>query len=239
MSAHTLPCLFLFQFNQFGRVQLIEVQWLAYMTAKIQGMVPHDILTIRTCTNSSGCNRDSTVERVIELHEEGTAIEDIPSGYESLSQRNHSSYIPVSDVQYANSSSTYYAPAQTATTSYWPEQDPTWNTQYTTPSSSSYDASYYNNSMTQTRGESYDAGYYSTEYSATYPQQGSWYATASSDARSFVQNDTTYENFDDPTISSSRQNSDGVHYSYPGASSSWTYLVTLEEVRSIRWCVYW
>jgi len=159
------------------------------------------------------------VERIIDLQEE--ASEEGPSGYEYTPQHSHSSYIPVSDEQYANSSHTYYAPAQTATTTgSWSEQDPAWSNQYTGQSSSSYDASYYNVSMTQTRSQSYDAGYYGSEYPATYSQQSPWYSATSSDTRTFVPNGTAFNSFDDPSVSSSRRNGDSAYYSHPETDNS-------------------
>ena len=204
------------------KYKLTKVQWHVYMMAELQGTSPRRNHTGGTATDLNHV-RDSTVERIIGLHEDGTTAEEIPSAYENISQQIHSSYIPVSDEAYANSTNTYFAPAQTATTSYWPEQDSTWNNQYTAPSSSSYDASYYNVSTTQARGESYVAGYYANNYSAAaaYTQQGGpWFAAASSDARTFVPNGTVYDDFGNPSIISPRRNGDGTPYSQPGTDQS-------------------
>jgi len=188
------------------------------MMGDIQGTKSRRILPQDTETNYSPRTRDSTVERVIDLQE---ASGDSTPGYENMSQHSNSSYIPVSDEHYASSSNAYYAPAQTATTtaSYWPEQDPTWNNQYTAPSSSSYDASYYNVSTTQARGQSYDAGYYATEYSAAFPQQSPWFPATSGDTRTYVQNSTAYDNFVDSSTSPLRRNGDGTHYSHSGTDN--------------------
>lgn len=165
--------------------------------------------TVSLCIFSRG----STVERVVDLQGEESRVDEDHQTSHTTDNPSYGTVQAATNVSPALSaqhhSHSYYGPGQTSP-SYWPQQDQAWSSNYATPTSGTYDASYYGSAGAPVAGTAFDPNYYNA-YSGYLPQ---WLATTG-DPRAFVGTGTTFDALSDLPMNTSRRNAELYHFCEP------------------------